>query len=377
MDILVQGLKSDHQILTISTQAYNQRAGNNNLNRNKDNNTNEKTEVKEYYLNSLFPSLSKLPIFFRLFWHLSDIFGYQKAGQVIEILKKEKPDLVITHNLKGLGMVTARAIQEMKIRHVHVLHDIQLLHPSGLMYWSKEYIVKSLGSLLYTKMTKYALGKPNLVITPSRWLLSLHLQHGFFKDTKTKYLLNPYSEQQKTKNNQENNQTNSINFLCVGQLAKHKGIDLLLSAFTNLLPNLNANLQIVGIGELEHQVRETSLKHERIQYLGKLPNEEVLKLMRKVNCLIIPSLVYENSPTVILEALRNNLPIIGSDLGGISELLIFPELLFKPNDQDSLEEKIVFAYRHPQALAELVQKIRSTIKQPSSLEYLAKIKKEL
>src|SRR3990167_6238817 len=74
----------------------------------------------------------------RLLWHLVDIFSPLPPRYLDWVVDLEKPDVIITHNLKGLGLQTVRAIRRKKIFHLHTLHDVQLSVPSGLLIKGKE-----------------------------------------------------------------------------------------------------------------------------------------------------------------------------------------------------------------------------------------------
>ncbi len=65
-----------------------------------------------YYLNDF-----KYPSFIRGLWHLIDIFNIFSYFKVKKILKEEKPDLVISHNLMGLGFLLPRLFRNLKIKH--------------------------------------------------------------------------------------------------------------------------------------------------------------------------------------------------------------------------------------------------------------------
>jgi len=65
-------------------------------------------------------------------------------------------------------------------------------------------------------------------------------------------------------------------------------------------------------------------------------------LMRQTQCLVVPSLCYENQPTVILEAQQVGLPVIASNIGGIPEM-IDEKFLFKAGDRESLKNKMKWA----------------------------------
>ena len=53
---------------------------------------------------------------------------------------------------------------------------------------------------------------------------------------------------------------------------------------------------------------------------------------------VVPSICYENSPTVIYEASLVGVPVIASNIGGIPELVVEGEsgLLVKPGDEQDL-----------------------------------------
>ena len=61
--------------------------------------------------------------------------------------------------------------------------------------------------------------------------------------------------------------------------------------------------------------------------------------MAKADALVLPSVVVENCPGVILEARTVGLPVIASDVGGVSEL-IDPDGLFQPGDPLGIAQKI-------------------------------------
>jgi glycosyltransferase involved in cell wall biosynthesis len=56
----------------------------------------------------------------------------------------------------------------------------------------------------------------------------------------------------------------------------------------------------------------------------------------------VPSLCYENSPTVIYEALQAGIPVLASDIGGVGELVQNGRngYLFKPGSQEDFIEKL-------------------------------------
>jgi len=283
---------------------------------------NEETPV--YYLESGYSDLAKWSYTKRLLWQIINLVNLKKYYQVLNILKTEKPELVISHNLMGLGLLTPRAILKSSAKHIQVLHDIQLLHPSGLMYFGQEKIVNSLPAKIYQKITSAKFSKEAVIISPSKWLLDLHLSHGLFKNNKNAVVSNPLTK------NTSVHTGNSKNFIFIGQLEYHKGLDLFIAAAARFT---DYNFLVIGDGPLYKTITETL----NLKLLGRKSSEEVSQLLKESLAVIIPSRCYENSPTVIYEAAAFGTPVIAANLGGIPELIErFGGLLFEPDNLDSL-----------------------------------------
>jgi len=291
----------------------------------------------DYYINSSFYFLDKIPKYLRLFWHLFNVFNFIKYFQVRNILRDEKPDLVITNNLLGFGFLLPVLISKLKIKHIHILHDIQLLHPSGLMFFGKENIINSFFAKIYQKINKYLFSKVKYVVSPSNWLLDIHKGKGFFAKAISKRIFNPIDDFSIKKNFHKRS---ANNFLYVGQIEKHKGVVLLIQSMSKIIKNnKNIKLKIVGDGSLRDELESDYGDH--IQFLGKLNSDKVHSEMLNADCLLVSSLCYENSPTVIYEAATMNLNFIYSGLGGASEIgSYFNGLPFDLSKKDALSESI-------------------------------------
>ena len=83
----------------------------------------------------------------------------------------------------------------------------------------------------------------------------------------------------------------------------------------------DVELWIAGDGSKYRELRELVGDYARIKLLGRKTKEEVGDLMEKASCLVVPSFCYENSPTVIYEAVSKRLPVLAADIGGIPELV--------------------------------------------------------
>ena len=283
-----------------------------------------------YYLSSFYFNLSSWPYWSRFFWHLADMFDVGGFWRTWRILRRFKPQVVITNNLAGLGLLTRLAIRFVKAKHIHILHDIQLLHPSGLLLWGEEKKINTACAKIYQVIARRIFSLPDLVVSPSQWLADLHKEKGFFSASQIQVVPNPITAdyQPEQKNLFDNNQQKKLwRWLYVGQIEAHKGVSALIRAFSQLPDKVKEKSELIVVGsgsefeKMQRLAKSYGKQARHIYFLGQKESSQVRKLMQASNYLIVPSLCYENSPTVIYEALSLGLPVIAFDLGGVGELL--------------------------------------------------------
>lgn len=283
----------------------------------------EGVRVLRYYPFNLFyyprDVQHSLPV--RCLWHLFDLFNHHSAVITRRVLRREAPDLVITHNLMGLGFRIPREIRRARLSHIHVLHDIQLAVRSGLMRLGEEHRFYTAGWLakIYQFITKIQFGSPRQVISPSQYLLDFYSQRGFFAASRKTVLRNPvdrsFYEQSLVPT-----ADGCLHLAFVGQLAAHKGL-LTLREAMGLVSDPNVRLHVIGAGPMAREVSSWEKEDKRIRYEGKIANEVLPSFLARMQGLVLPTLTYENSPSVIFEALAEGLPVIVSDIGGAAEVI--------------------------------------------------------
>ena len=301
----------------------------------------------------------------RFFWHLKEAINPFLYLKVKAIIEKEKVNVVWTHNLTGFGLMVLKICQSRNIVHIHSLHDIQLLHPSGLLFYGQETLVNTPWAQAYQQFVRSYLSDNTFVISPSAWLLNLYRQHGFFKKDKTIVLPNPLSHQPTPSSRQRPGAP--LSFLYVGQIEEHKGIVNLLTAFSNSR-NANWRLVVAGSGRLLEQLQARN-SDSRVNFVGQQSKEEIRNLMTNADCLVVPSLCYENYPTVLLEAVQAALPAIGSNIGGVNEILDDPVLLCEPTVA-ALEEKMKWVSENYNSLVHVTEKRYTNLRSISIKGYI-------
>jgi glycosyltransferase involved in cell wall biosynthesis len=165
--------------------------------------------------------------------------------------------------------------------------------------------------------------------------------------------------------------------LFVGRLSPEKGVDTLLEAWKWLGGQMP--LKIAGDGPLEERVADATKDLERAEWLGRQPRERVLALMLGASMLVFPSTCYENFPMTILEAYAVGLPVIASNLGGMSSLIDHGRtgLHFRPGDPEDLAAKVAWAAAHPAELADMRREARGEFEAKYTAERNYKQLKEI
>jgi glycosyltransferase involved in cell wall biosynthesis len=157
-------------------------------------------------------------------------------------------------------------------------------------------------------------------------------------------------------------------FLFVGRLAEGKGIEVLLSAIKSVE---GCRVTFVGDGPLMDLVRRRAGEDPRIKVLGRLDRDEVYRVMAGASALIFPSTWYEGCPMTIAEAYGCGLPVIGSRLGAVEEMIDDGRtgVLFEAGNRVDLARRIEWARDNPSAI--------ETMSRGARAEYEAKYSHEV
>jgi glycosyltransferase involved in cell wall biosynthesis len=319
-------------------------------------------EVYRFNPNNIYHYLDdfKYPSFIRLFWHLFDTFNIFSYFKIKKILAKEKPDVVITHNLMGIGFLIPHLLKKLKIKHVHTVHDVQLVTPSGLILKDQEnnFSHKFFKIIGYPKLMSYLMASPDIVISPSKFLFDFYKQSNFFSKSKKFILPNPIKPWIRRNRKPSPN----LQLIYLGQINKAKGILDLISNFRKIkLPHIR--LDIVGVGEDLNKAKKLAKGDKRIRFYGWINHEKLVPLLSKADITIVPSLCYENSPAVISESLSMGLPVIVSDIGGAAELVKegVNGWTYPAGDFDILNKKIISLYKQREKISQMADNCRLSI----------------
>ena len=143
----------------------------------------------------------------------------------------------------------------------------------------------------------------------------------------------------------------------IGTPVWHKGVHVLLDAVKRLPANA-VDLTIVGDMEVAPEYA-ADLRHRatglRVTFTGRVPHTDVSRQYDRLDVLVVPSLWLENSPLVIHEAFAAGVPVVGSNLGGIPDLVRHDQngLLFEPGNWQSLAHELRRLLADPDLLPRL------------------------
>lgn len=264
------------------------------------------------------------------------IFQHQISPSILYALKNRKIPIVYTaHDLKCVcGNYKFFSNGSICEKCIHSNHIHCLLNKCVKGSYAKSFI-STLEMFTHRVMRAYDL--IDVIITPSMFYREKFIEAGFNKE-KVIYLPNflDYSVF-------EPNYNNKNYFIYLGRLSNEKGIITTLEAVSRL--SSSAVLKIIGTGPMEDEIKSfiASNKLERkVEVLGYKSGKELGNLIRDAMFGIIPSEWYENAPYSLLEMMAYGKPVIGSDIGGIPELIENGKtgLIFKTGDADDLSEKV-------------------------------------
>ncbi len=153
--------------------------------------------------------------------------------------------------------------------------------------------------------------------------------------------------------------SNRLRVAYLGQIAWLKGVHVLLEA-ARQLPEAQLDVAIYGDADrfpgYTAQLTRIIGNDPRLKLAGAYHGrEDLTRLLREIDVVVVPSLWYENSPNAILEAFAHHTPVIASDLGGMAELVKHGEngLRFETGKPEDLTRQLQRLLSEPGLLAAL------------------------
>jgi glycosyltransferase involved in cell wall biosynthesis len=145
----------------------------------------------------------------------------------------------------------------------------------------------------------------------------------------------------------------------LGQVKYHKGVDLLVDAWSVLRGPSPRTLVIYGSDEGEaaygQRLRQRLAGLRNVTWAAPIQRADIWSALANLDVVVVPSRWVENSPNVILEAQAVGVVVVGTNLGGVAELVRHEEngLLFEPDSVTALAVQLQRLIDEPDLVAQL------------------------
>lgn len=271
-----------------------------------------------------------------------------------------KPDVIHLHNIyHHLSTSILSAIRKSNIPCVQTLHDYKLACPNYKMYTEGAVCERCKGGKYYNAVFHRCLFPgiaPNILaatemsytkITQAyeRTVKSFICPSNFIKDKmqdwgeppgKLFYLPNPIETSASV-----SPERGRGNYVFIGRLSPEKGLETLIRA-TGRVPSVKLDIAGEGSERAKLEQLANQVAPGRINFLGFQTGKELYEIRGRAKALCLPSVVYENAPLTVLEAMSSGVPVIGSNIGGVPELVTdgISGFLAEPDSMESWIEAL-------------------------------------
>ena len=337
-------------------------------------------EVIEYVeSNQRIESLSNVSVALQTLWSYP---SYQKIKQLLE---KIHPDVVHFHNTFPLISPSSYyACQDAGVPVVQTLDNQRLMCPAASFYRDGKLCLDCLGKTPPWPGVVHACYHDShlhsaivaSMLTLHRWMRTWQTKidiflcsTNFYRDLfvraglpAEKIVVMPHFVQEGPLDVSDSKKGDYALF--VGRLDPEKGISTLLEAWRHL----DFPLKIRGGGRMDEVARSFVSEHnmEHVEFVGRLDEHELSKLIRNARFLVMPSEgYYETFGMVIIEAYSRGVPVVASNIGVVPELVSAGQtgLLFEPGDPLDLAKKAKWMWHHPSEASVMGRNGRNTYKE--------------
>jgi glycosyltransferase involved in cell wall biosynthesis len=280
------------------------------------------------------------PALRRAAFHLGDLYNVTARRVLDQAISEFRPDVVHTHAVQGMSSVAMTRPRHRGTAHVHTMHDYWLVCQRNTLMRADGTLCETRcrGCVAVSRIRSETIRRspPDIALAVSQAVAREHRILPWL-DGRLRVLYNPVDVAPPAPRREPAEIRRAPVFGFLGRVTAHKGVATLLEAFRRAaIPG--ATLRVAGRGELERSVIGPG-----VERVGWLDDAQKGDFLASVDCLVVPSEWKDPAPLVVNEARARGLTLIGSDHGGIPEL-IAPEwkpLLAPPSDPDALAARLL------------------------------------
>ncbi len=301
------------------------------------------------------------------------VFASQSKSEIAALIKRESPDVVHIHNI--LMMISPSiydACVEAQVPTVQTLHNYRLLCPAVTFYRDNHNCEECVDHSLLRGVLHGCYRGSRAATSAVALMLKISRMRGVWSQKVDAYIvLTQFAkeifaqnglppEKLYVKPNFVDPDPGTVSpalkpyAVFAGRLSHEKGASVLLAAWGLLKTSIP--LRIVGDGPermaLEQQAKQAGVD---VEFLGRLSNERSREVIRSAGLLVLPSVWYEGLPMVLVESYACGVPVLGSRLGAIEELIEDGQtgLYFAAGDPEDLAEKATWLFEHPDEMTRM------------------------
>jgi len=298
---------------------------------------------------------------------LQGFYSPQSVKDIKQIMKTNKPDMVIVHNLYPyISPAILYPIKKANVPIVMTVHNFRLMCPTGLFmrrsqpcelclgghewncvkYNCENSILKSWGYAgrnWYARITKAYIDNVDIFACITQFQIQKLTQAGFDKN-RMRHIPNFLDKI-------EEPAYSLGDYVAIsGRLSKEKGIDLALQVASK-----TPQIKYVFAGSPRKEEPITIPIPDNCIFLGHIPKEELAGFYQNARFLLNMSRAYEGFPMTILEAASYGKPSIVPGHAGFLEIVDnhITGLHFKPSDAEDLMKKITGLWDNPNSCIEM------------------------
>lgn len=275
--------------------------------------------------------------------NVHEVYGY-----FAELLAQLRPTVVHFHHYIHMGLECLKAVKDVnpEITLVLTLHEYIAICPNAglMMKPGSDRLCKS-GAYdhhlecapeksdedLWIRKRRFEeyFAFVDAFVAPSEFLRDRYIEWGI-DERRIVVIRNGHSPVKSlpARDIGQDNLRNRFGFF--GQLAPHKGLDVVLRAMLGMsdedrslvhltVNGANLSRQPSGYVDDLRALASKLMQSGNLVSAGPYASEELADRMRQVDWVVVPSIWFENAPVVIQEAYQHGRPVIVSDLGGMKE----------------------------------------------------------
>lgn len=349
------------------------------------------SEYEEYFVDQVdFNTRGGIFLTIKKSWQF--LYSTEAKRKLEALIKFTKPDIAHVHNFSHyLTPSILSVLKKYKIPIVQTLHDYQLICPNYSLYTQGKVCERCKKHKYYNAIFYKCLRNSRMASILGalelewQWLFRTYKERIDFFITPSLFMKNKMREWGVKNPIEVINNPIAVaeivpeykvgDFLyCVSRFVPGKGLKVLITAM-KYLPGIK--LKIAGNGPLYKSLNEfkEKLKVSNVEMLGYQTREQILSTMRSSRLVVCPSELYENYPTVVLEAFACGKPVIGSNIGGIPELVKENKTgwLFEAGNVEDLKNKIKNIWNQTEVIKSCGHQARALVEENNNeKKYLRK-----